>query len=149
MVDSSQFQSEAATWGVLLKKKCFLKFRNFHRKTHVLESLLKKVASLQLCWNETQIQVLSCEICEILKNTLFIEYLRWLLLSNAIFSPVSICQYSQMHIFDKQKKNNNQNKTGKTSSAKLFTWVNLRMPSKCSDLKNTYAYSKSKSKSHK
>ena len=39
---------EAATAGVL-QKKLFLKIRNIHRKTTVLESLFNKVANLQPC----------------------------------------------------------------------------------------------------
>ena len=49
-------------------KKVFLKFRNIHRKTPVLESVFFK--------KETQTQVLSCEYCEILKKTYFEKHLR-------------------------------------------------------------------------
>ena len=52
-------------------------------KTPVLESLFNKVAGLK-----TLTQVFSCEYCEILKNTFFIEHMRSLLLSsttNAFF----------------------------------------------------------------
>ena len=38
--------SEAATGGVI-EERCSYKFRNFHRKTPVLESFLKKIAGLR------------------------------------------------------------------------------------------------------
>ena len=52
---------------VLCKKICSYKFRKFHRKTP---------EGLQLYKNETPIQVLSCEICEIFTNTYFAEHLQ-------------------------------------------------------------------------
>ena len=59
--------------------KNFLKFRNIHRKTPVLESRFNNVAGLKT-WNfiknETPTQVFSYEYCEIFKNTYFDEYLR-------------------------------------------------------------------------
>ena len=66
--------SEAATGGVLWKK-VFLKF---HRKASILESLLIRLQAwdLQLYWKETATQMLSCEICKVLKNTCFEEHLR-------------------------------------------------------------------------
>ena len=48
-------------------KKMFLKLRKIHRKTPVLDSLLIKVGDLQ---------VFSCELCEIFKNTYFEEHLQ-------------------------------------------------------------------------
>ena len=42
-----QFQKQPP--AVFCKKSCSLKFRKFHRKTPVLESLLNKVAGLQAC----------------------------------------------------------------------------------------------------
>ena len=43
----------------------------------MLESVFNEVAGLQLqvCLKETPTQVLSCEICEVLKNTFFTEHL--------------------------------------------------------------------------
>ena len=62
--------SEAATRGVQ-QKKCSWKLCKFQRKTSVLKCLFNKVAGLglQLYLKETSTQVLSCEICEIFKNT--------------------------------------------------------------------------------
>ena len=59
-------------------KKVFLKFRKFHRKTPVLESLLITLqvfrpASLLKRYSNTDI---SYEISEIFKNTYFEEHLR-------------------------------------------------------------------------
>ena len=46
------------------------KFRNVHRKTPVLESLINNVANLQACnfIRETPTHVFSCEYCKIFKN---------------------------------------------------------------------------------
>ena len=52
---------------------------------HPLESLLNKSyrsQSLQLCLKENPANVLSCEYCEIFKNSFFIEHLGWLLLED-------------------------------------------------------------------
>ena len=58
--------SQAAT-EVVLYKSCSKKFRKFHSKTYVLESLFNKAAGW---WPATlSTQVFSCEICEIFKNT--------------------------------------------------------------------------------
>ena len=48
----------------------------------MLESLFNKVAGLKFCnlINKRLQQMLSCEYCEILKNSIFTKYLRWLLL---------------------------------------------------------------------
>ena len=63
---------------VFYKKRCSQKFRKFHGKTSVLESLFNKAAGLglQLYQLETPTQMLSCKICEIYKNTFFEEHLR-------------------------------------------------------------------------
>ena len=53
----------------------FLKFRKLHRKISVFEPL-----GLQLYQKETSIQLFSCEIYKISKNTCFMEQLQWLLL---------------------------------------------------------------------
>ena len=53
----------------------FLKFRKLHRKISVFEPL-----GLQLYQKETLIQLFSCEIYKISKNTCFMEQLQWLLL---------------------------------------------------------------------
>ena len=47
-------------------KKMLLKFRNIHRKTHVLESIFNKETLL-----EKDSQVFSCEYYEVFKNTFF------------------------------------------------------------------------------
>ena len=53
------------------KKRCFKKFRKFHRKTPVLESPFIKVAGLR-----SATQVFPCKICKIFKNTYFVEHLQ-------------------------------------------------------------------------
>ena len=60
-------------WRCAVKKRYSQKFRNFHRKTPVLESLLNKVAGLglQFYQKETSTQVFSCEVCKIFKSTYF------------------------------------------------------------------------------
>ena len=57
---------------VFCKKRCSEKFSKFHRKTPVLESPFIKVAGLRfatLLKRDSNIEVFSCEICEIFKNT--------------------------------------------------------------------------------
>ena len=51
-------------------KKLFLKFRNIHRKKPVLESLFNKDAEID---SNTGV---SCEYCDIFKNTCFEEHLQ-------------------------------------------------------------------------
>ena len=65
---------------VFCKKRCSQKgVRKIHRKTRQsLRPKAKKKASS--CKKETPAQVLSCEFCEISKNTSFTEYFRTLLL---------------------------------------------------------------------
>ena len=53
-------------------------FANFTEK-HLCWSLLLlelHASCLQLYWKEIPTQVLSCQICEIFKNTYFVEHLR-------------------------------------------------------------------------
>ena len=60
-------------------RRCFWKFRKIHRKTSVLESLFSiklRTGGLQLYEEETPVQEISCEFCEILKNNSFKENLR-------------------------------------------------------------------------
>ena len=63
------------------RSQMFLKFRNIHRKTYVLESLFSKTGDLN-AYKETPIQVFSYEYCKIFKNTFLPEYIWWLLLEN-------------------------------------------------------------------
>ena len=70
---------------VFFKEGVLRNFAKFARK-HLCQSLFfNKDAGLQLVCNfikkETLAQVLSCEFCEISKNTFFKEHMRWLLLS--------------------------------------------------------------------
>ena len=66
------FLQKQAPGGVLLKKVVFRSFAKFTGKHQTLAcNFIKK---------ETLVQVFSCEFWEIIKNTLFTEYLRWLLL---------------------------------------------------------------------
>ena len=53
---------------MFFKKRCSEKFRKFHGKTPVLESLFFVV--------ETPMQMFSCEIYEIFKNTYLEEHLQ-------------------------------------------------------------------------
>ena len=63
---------------VFYEKGVLKNFSNFTRETPVLKSSLDKVAGLglRLYYEETSIQVISCEIWEIFKKTYFEEYLR-------------------------------------------------------------------------
>ena len=60
-------------------KACFLNLFKIHRKRPVLESFFKKVSGLrprlEACKKGTPTRVLSCKLCKIFKNTLFIELL--------------------------------------------------------------------------
>ena len=58
---------------VFCKKGVLKTFAKFTGK-HLCQSLLFNI-------KETLAQMFSCEFCEILKNTFFIEHLRWLLLN--------------------------------------------------------------------
>ena len=63
--------------------RCSLKkFRKIHRKAPVSESFFNKVAGLRpaILLKKKLWHIFSCEFCEISKNTLFTEHLRWLLL---------------------------------------------------------------------
>ena len=66
----------------ILQNRYSSKFRKFHKKTPVLESLFNKVAGLKVCnfIKENPAQVFPSEISEIFKNTFFTEHLRWLFL---------------------------------------------------------------------
>ena len=57
----------------VLPNSCSSKFRKFHRKTPVLESLFTKVADLKACnvIRDTPTNVFSREIREIFRNTIF------------------------------------------------------------------------------
>ena len=63
------------------KKICSWKFHKIHRKTPVPETFFNKVAARlwpQACnfiKKETLVQVISCEFCEISKNTFFTEHI--------------------------------------------------------------------------
>ena len=69
---------------LVLKIGVLTNFVNFTGKHLCLSLFLIKLPEgsegLQLYQKETLTQVLSCEICEIFKNTFFTEHLRWLLL---------------------------------------------------------------------
>ena len=67
---------------VLNKKDVLRNFAKFTEK-HLCESLVLNKVAGQACnfiKKQTLAQVLSCELCEISKNTFFKEHLRWLLL---------------------------------------------------------------------
>ena len=55
----------------VFQNRCLWEFRNIHRKTPVLESLLNKVAGSQTLLKGTPTLVFSCEYCEIAKNSFF------------------------------------------------------------------------------
>ena len=89
---------EIKPFADILQNKRSWKFRKFHRQAPVLESLFNKVAG---SWPVTLLKrgsnkSVSCEICEIFKNTFFREPLRWLLLEYWICSsllPVILIQF--------------------------------------------------------
>ena len=63
------------------KTEFFLKFRNIHRKTPVLESLYNKVAGLQACkFTKKRLQqnYFAINIAKFLITAFFVEHLRWL-----------------------------------------------------------------------
>ena len=64
----------------VFQNRCSLKFRNFHRRTLVVESLFNKITGFQACnfIKKTPIKVFSRE--SVLRTALFIEHLWWLLL---------------------------------------------------------------------
>ena len=69
--------------GELCKKICSYKFRNIHRRTHLLESLFNKVAGLQACnfiKKRLQHKCFPMNILKFLRAAIFIEDLRWLVL---------------------------------------------------------------------
>ena len=51
----------------------FLKFRNIHKKTQMLENLLNKVTDPQTCnfIKESPTQVFSCDYCQIFQKSFF------------------------------------------------------------------------------
>ena len=57
-----------------LQNRCSQKFSDIHRKTPMLDFLFNKVAAIQACnfiKKKIPRQVLSCEYCEIFKNSFF------------------------------------------------------------------------------
>ena len=59
-------------------KKLFLKIlQNSQENTCVGVLLFNKVARINSIIKETLTQVISCEICEVFKNSFFIEHLQW------------------------------------------------------------------------
>ena len=59
--------------GAVFLKKVFLKLSKIHRKTPAPKSLFNKIAGLRPVILLAK-QVLSCEFCEIFKNTFFTEH---------------------------------------------------------------------------
>ena len=75
------FMKEIKPFADILQNKRSWKFRKFHRQAPVLESLFNKVAGSRpvTLLKRGSNKSVSCEICEIFKNTFFKEPLRWLL----------------------------------------------------------------------
>ena len=90
-------------------EKVFSKFRNFHRKTHVLESLFE----------ETRTEVFSCEICKFLRTPILKNICEQLLL------PIS---YHWFLSITPQKHQ-------KTSASPLFFWYFQRVLKETSGMK--------------
>ena len=69
----------------------FLKIsQNSHEKTYARVSFLIKLQACNFIKKETLAQMFSCEFCEIVKNTFFIEHLWWLFLqlsSEKVWKP--------------------------------------------------------------
>ena len=89
--------SEAATRGVLLKKKsCSQEFRDIHKKTPVFESLLHKVAGLRACnFIKSDCNTyLPVKFAKILRTPFFTEHLWWL----HLWCPVA--NFTKSSIFD-------------------------------------------------
>ena len=62
--------------------RCFWKFRKFHRKISVLETILNKVAGSQLYYKRLQHKCFPVKFVKILRTPFFTEHLRWLFLEN-------------------------------------------------------------------
>ena len=76
------------------QNKCSQKFCNIHRKTLVLESLLKKVAGFEVCKSikrRLQHRCFPVNIAKFLRTAFSIEQLLWLLLElRHFFSPATL-----------------------------------------------------------
>ena len=75
------------------EKRCFRNFTKFTGKDLYQSHFLNKVAGLQACnfiKKETLAQVLSCEFCEIFKNTFYTEHL-WTTASIIMWIFTDIC----------------------------------------------------------
>ena len=57
----------------------FLKLTGVFSKKRFLEILLNSKFTFNFTQSETLAQAFPCELCEISKNTFFVEHLRWLL----------------------------------------------------------------------
>ena len=75
------FPSYRSSRPVVFCKMVFLKIsQNSHEKTYARVSFLIKLQACNFIKKETLAQMFSCEFCEVVKNTFFIEHLWWLLL---------------------------------------------------------------------
>ena len=67
----------------ILQNSCPQKFRKFHRKTPVFDSLFNKVVGLKACnfiKNRLRRRCFSVILTKLLRATFFTKHLRWLLL---------------------------------------------------------------------
>ena len=79
-------QRQGQLFEDVLQNSCCLKFREFYRKTRVLESLFNKFTDRQACnfIRKTPTQVFSSETCKIFKNNIFDGTHQWLFLRGGV-----------------------------------------------------------------
>ena len=86
------YASEAVVQRCSVKKVLLENSRNSPKNTCARAFFLIKACNF--IKKETLAPVFSCEFCEILKNTFFIEHLRWLLLFRLNVSIIPDCYHS-------------------------------------------------------
>ena len=83
------YKYQKQSYADVLQNRCSYKFRKFHRKALVFESLFNKVAGLKACF--------PVKFAKFLRATFFTEHLLWLLLKYLLycirFSYHPICMY--------------------------------------------------------
>ena len=81
-----EYHIQKHSLGGVLQKRCPSKFRKIHRKSPVPESLF--YWSCSFIKKKALAQVFSCEFCEIFRNTVLTEHLRWMLLQMLLYMDV-------------------------------------------------------------
>ena len=81
-----EYHIQKHSLGGVLQKRCPSKFRKIHRNHMCQSFFFTKVAVLSK--KEALAQVFSCEFCEISRNTVLTEHLRWMLLQMLLYMDV-------------------------------------------------------------